>query len=173
MLDGGTDFGHPDLIGTWQTWSGADAIADDAWNGWPKAFDPFGTLQCAARPPATIDAGLTLVHADTRRRCPAGGSDTCRVDFATRTGPSRNFAAPGRHGDAHATRFPRGLDEVGHRPARQPPRRLPARRCYGERPAFLVADPTTAGVYDTVYVDLDDDHNFADEKPVTKAVAAS
>ena len=44
---------------------------------------------------------------------------------------------------------------------------------YGERPAFLVTDPNTAGVYDTVYVDLDGDHDFSDEKPVTKASPAS
>ena len=44
---------------------------------------------------------------------------------------------------------------------------------YGERPAFLVTDPHTAGVYDTVYVDLDDDYDFSDEKPVTKGSPAS
>ena len=44
---------------------------------------------------------------------------------------------------------------------------------FGERPAFLVTDPNTAGVYDTVYVDLDDDYQFADEKPVTKDSPAS
>ena len=44
---------------------------------------------------------------------------------------------------------------------------------YGERPAVLVTDPNTAGVYDTVYVDLDDDHSFVDEKPVTKDSPAS
>ena len=32
----------------------------------------------------------------------------------------------------------------------------------------MVTDPTTAGVYDTIYVDLDDDYDFSDEKPVTK-----
>jgi hypothetical protein len=39
----------------------------------------------------------------------------------------------------------------------------------GEFAGVLLVDPTTAGVYDTVYVDLDQDHNFAEEKPVTKA----
>ena len=39
---------------------------------------------------------------------------------------------------------------------------------FGERPAFLVTDPHTAGVYDTIYVDLNDDYDFGDEKPVTK-----
>ena len=44
---------------------------------------------------------------------------------------------------------------------------------FGERPAILVTDPNTAGVYDTVYVDLDDDYQFGDEKPVTKSSPAS
>ena len=44
---------------------------------------------------------------------------------------------------------------------------------YGERPAVLVTDPTTAGQYDTVYVDLNDDFSFADEKPVTKSSPVS
>ena len=39
ILDGGTDFGHPDLIGTWLT-----APVD----GWPQAYDPFDTLILAA-----------------------------------------------------------------------------------------------------------------------------
>ena len=33
---------------------------------------------------------------------------------------------------------------------------------------MLVTDPNTAGEYDTVYVDLNDDYDFSDEKPVTK-----
>ncbi len=40
---------------------------------------------------------------------------------------------------------------------------------WGERVAVLVGDPNVAGVYDTVWVDLDNDYDFRDEKPVTKA----
>jgi hypothetical protein len=36
-------------------------------------------------------------------------------------------------------------------------------KLFGERVAFLVTDPNTAGVYDTVYVDLSDDYDFSDE----------
>ncbi len=62
VLDGGTDFGHPDLIGTWQTWSGQTGVRA-GWNGWPKAFDPYGTLQflSCAEPD---QPGPLLVHAD-------------------------------------------------------------------------------------------------------------
>jgi len=57
VLDGGTDFGHPDLIGTWQVWSGLTG-ARAGWNGWPKAFDPFGTLQWLAAPDQ-VEQGLS------------------------------------------------------------------------------------------------------------------
>jgi hypothetical protein len=40
---------------------------------------------------------------------------------------------------------------------------------YGERVGVLLVDRVRAGVYDTVYVDLDNDHDFTDEKPVTKS----
>ena len=43
------------------------------------------------------------------------------------------------------------------------------RGVYGERVAVLVVDEHAAGVYDTVYVDLDDDYDFTDEKPATQA----
>ncbi|NLE57345.1 MAG: S8 family serine peptidase, partial [Planctomycetes bacterium] len=40
---------------------------------------------------------------------------------------------------------------------------------WGEKVAVLVCDPNSAGVYDTVYVDLDDDYDFRNEKPLTRA----
>jgi len=40
---------------------------------------------------------------------------------------------------------------------------------WGERVGLLLVDLNTPGVYDTIFVDVDDDHNFADEKAVTKA----
>ena len=101
---------------------------------------------------------------------PAGGG-TSQVTFATRTGPSRNFAAP--DGTAsHDYTFPAAWSKSGKvRLGSHPDDYLLL--LYGERPAFLVTDPNVAGVYDTVYVDLDDDHDFSDEKPVTKASPVS
>src|SRR6185312_4376508 len=61
ILDGGTDWAHPDLLNTWQTWSGAtdsDPFTDDGWNGWPKAFDPYDTLVWLLAP-NFVDQGLT------------------------------------------------------------------------------------------------------------------
>jgi hypothetical protein len=173
VLDGGTDFGHPDLIGTWQTWSDLrddpNAATDDGWNGWPKAFDPFGVLQLLVAP-GDVANGLSWYTPTTAATCGAN-RHTCRVTFATRTGPSRNFSAPA--GTAtHVYKFPREWTKSGTvRLGTHPDDHL--LETYEERPAFLVVDSTTAGAYDTVYVDLDDDHSFKDEKPVTRSSPAS
>ena len=58
VLDGGTDWGHPDLLGTWQTWSGAPV---PGWNGWPMAFDPYDTLVKLVAPDF-IDQGLLALR---------------------------------------------------------------------------------------------------------------
>jgi hypothetical protein len=154
VLDSGTDWGHPDLLG-------ADVAEDPS--GWPAAFDPFGTLEWLAAP-GRIDAGLSWYVRTTSAEC-AGEGDTCTVSFATRTGPSRNFDLPA--GTAtHDYTFPSAWTKSGTVRLGSHPDDF-ALALFGERPAFLVADPNKAGVYDTVYVDLNDDHAFGDEKPVT------
>ena len=172
VLDGGTDFGHPDLIGTWQVWSSAPGH-DPGWDGWPKAFDPYGTLQWLAAPDQ-ISGGLswyTLTQAKTCALSGQGSKKRCSVVFATRTGPSRNFNAPPGTKE-HTYTFPAGWTKSGAvRVGSHPDDHLLA--LFGERPAFLVTDPNTAGTYDTVYVDLDGDLDFSDEKPVTKASPVS
>ena len=93
------------------------------------------------------------------------------MSFATRTGPSRNIDAPDGT-NTHKYTFPASWSKSGHvRLASHPDDYL--LELYGERPAVLVTDPNTAGVYDTVYVDLNDDYDFSDEKPVTKQSPAS
>ena len=113
-----------------------------------------------------------LVHEDPaedrrtgRRREPAG-----HVRDPHR--PVAQLRRARRHGQPHV-HVPGGLVEVR---ARSASAAIPTTTCsllYGERPAFLVTDPNVAGVYDTVYVDLDDDHDFSDEKPITKASPVS
>jgi subtilase family protein len=173
VLDGGTDFGHPDLLNTWQTWSGQTG-SRAGWNGWPKAFDPYGTLVLLAAPD-TVDQGLTWYTKTTPITCP-GPKDKapkgpCPARFATQTGPARNFNAPA--GTAtHLYQVPAGLTKSGTVMfGSHPDDHLLS--LFGERPAFIVTDPHTAGVYDTVYVDLDDDYRFDDEKPVTKESPAA
>ena len=170
VLDGGTDFGHPDLIGTWQVWSGAP---DPGWNGWPKAFDPYGTLIWLAAP-QFVEQGLSWYVLTEQKTCEPSGRGSkrrCSVTFATRKGPSRNFAAPDEKVE-HTYAFPANWTKSGTvRVGGHPDDHLLA--LFGERPAFLVTDPNAAGTYDTIYVDLDGDHDFSDEKPVSKASPAS
>ncbi len=147
---------------------------DAGWNGWPKALDPYGTLVWLVSPDF-VDLGLSWYTSTREITCPSSQGNTttgndhtsdCKVDFATRTGPARNFAAPSGT-VTHTYKFPESWSKSGIvRMGSHPDDHLLL--LYGERPAFLVVDSKTAGVYDTVYVDLDDDHNFADEKPLTK-----
>ncbi len=168
VLDGGTDWGHPDLLNTWQTWTGQTG-AKAGWNGWPKAFDPFGTLQWLSDP-SQVDQGLSWYTKTTAATCVKSGA-TCSVDFATKTGPSRNFNLPAGT-KQHTYSFPANWSKSGKVMLGSHPDDYML-ELYGERPGFLLTDPHTAGVYDTAYVDLDDDFSFADEKPVTKSSPAS
>ncbi len=200
VLDGGTDFAHPDLLGTWQVWSGISATnnpaIDPGWTGWPKAMDAYDTLVLLLAP-EYVGEGLTwytptTAAAATTEDCNAGhdwgwgyGDDwwfrhrhqppkkdcDSTVTYATLTGPSRNFNAPAGTAE-HSYTFPSSWSKSGTvYLGSHPDDHLLA--IYGERPAFLLTDPHKAGVYDTVYVDLDDDYSFADEKPVTKQSPAS
>ena len=166
VLDGGTDWGHPDLLGTWKTWQSGP------WAGWPMAFDPYDTLVWLAAP-SFVEQGLSWYTPAKAVSCPGNpnANATCAVQFATRLGPSRNIAAPDAVKE-HTYRFPAAWTKSGSvRVGSHPDDYLLGQ--YGERVAFLVTDPNAAGVYDTVYVDLDDDYDFSDEKPVTKASPAS
>ncbi len=184
VLDGGTDWGHPDLIGTWQTWSASDVSnlgADPGWVGWPKAFDPYSTLVLLAAPDF-VPQGLSWYTVTQAANCtyvkkngkPAGKNDKdalCQVTFATQTGPARNFSAPPGT-NTHTYTLPASWSKSGTVKLTSHPDEY-LLELYGERPAVLVTDPNTAGQYDTVYVDLNDDFEFTDEKPVTKSSPVS
>ncbi|HSS67107.1 MAG TPA: hypothetical protein VLK34_01060, partial [Nocardioidaceae bacterium] len=155
VFDGGTDWSHPDLIG---------AKVQRRADGWPDAYDPFGTLQWLAAPDQ-IDQGLSWYTETTPETCTVAGNK-CNVTFDTMTGPSRNLSNPPGTAE-HTYSFPKSWSKSGNVMLGSHPDDY-ALDFYGERPAFLVTDSNTAGVYDTIYVDLNDDYSFADEKPVTK-----
>ena len=178
VLDGGTDWGHPDLLGTWRTWPAGlteTATRDSGWAEWPMAFDPYGTLIWLLAP-GLVDQGLswytwTEPKDSFTQKSQDEQNNLWRVTFATRTGPSRNFNAPDGF-RTHEYTFPQawttsGTVKMGSHPDDH------LLQLFTERPAFIVVDPTTPGVYDTVYVDLDNDYSFADEKPITKASPAA
>ena len=173
VMDGGTDFGHPDLVGTWTTWSGLTGTRA-GWNGWPKAFDPYGSLIWLAEREDLVDDGLSWHTKSTAVTCP-GWADkapqaTCPVKFST---------VSVRRGTS-ACRTPRSSTPTSSRRASRSP------ATYGSATTrTITCSPSTASASrtssptrrpasrDTVYVDLDNDHDFRDEKPVTKASPAS
>jgi hypothetical protein len=179
VLDGGTDWGHPDLIGTWQTWTQADVAngADPGWVGWPKAFDPYSTLVLLAAPDL-VPQGLSWYTPTQTAAChyvklngrPVPKNDPfalCSVSFATQTGPARNLPAPPGT-KTHTYLLPAAWTKSGTVKLTSHPDEY-LLELYGERPAVLVSDGNVAGQYDTVHVDLNDDYDFSDEKPVTKS----
>jgi hypothetical protein len=187
VLDGGTDWGHPDLLNTWQTWQQSDLsnpndFVDPGWVGWPKAFDPYSTLVLELLGPDAVAENDSWYTTTTPATCtyvkkngqPAKKIDKdtlCSVTFATRTGPARNFTAPSGT-NSHTYTFPASWTKSGTVKLTSHPDDY-LLQLYGERPAVLVTDPNQAGVYDTVYVDLNDDYSFGDEKPVTRESPAS
>lgn len=164
--DTGTDFAHPDLKDTYAR------VTDHAspYYGWPEMFDAFSMLNLAYdyyQGTDYIKTGVGLFgyapdYADTS---------------ATRAGADLTFSPDGT---ATAIFAPiHSLDPFGHT------YRFPARSKSGvyhfgshpdttfeaffdERVAVLVVDEHTAGVYDTVYVDLDGDLDFTNNKRAVK-----
>jgi len=174
VIDDGVDFGHPDLMGTQKIYSGTD-VTDPSlpspYNGWPYIMDPF-TMRAywqemyfgAAAPPYVSESfgGSTYIDtSETPALTPAGSgistfNYTPWIDFGVK-GYNHTYVISD---DMSIS----GVVHVGTHPGE-------SLRDYiwGEKVSVLVCDPNTAGVYDTVYVDLDDDYDFRDEKPCTRA----
>lgn len=165
VLDDGIDPAHPDLMGTQKIYSSTVA---PAYNGWPYVFSPismllyaydsfFGTTYIA-------DGYSGLHYVDTSLKptlTPCGTGLLCfkytpLIDYGV-AGFEHTYVIS-------ATMTKSGVVHVGTHPDNDLRDFL-----WGEKVSILVADPHTAGVYDTVYVDLNDDYDFRDEKPLTRA----
>jgi uncharacterized repeat protein (TIGR01451 family) len=171
VCDDGVDFGHPDLQGTYKIYSGtdpADPSRPSPYNGWPMVMDPF-TMRAYAYEillgASYVSGGFAgATYFDTSATpalSPCGAGLMCfrytaLIGYNT-SGIEHTYlisSTMSKSGEVHVgTHHDENLRDY----------------VWGERVAVLVADPNTAGVYDTVYVDLDDDHDFRDEKPMTRA----
>lgn len=163
-IDSGVDFCHPDLYGTWATFDvtaarnysyGGVPNYLDYFDGWPIALSPvsnyalFFDLWYNGEPTHlnTFAYGFSK-FADTRA---SGVGDTIWFDSKpyTTTGtasPSNPVYHIGYHPDTSLEAW-----------------------WWGERIGVLVVDEDGDGVYETVYVDLNDNHDFRDDKPANKA----
>jgi hypothetical protein len=163
--DDGVDHAHPDLMGTQKIY---ESTAVPEYNGWPMVFSPlsmylytydnvFGT--------SYISGGFDSVQYVDTSATPslsACGSGIQCFDFT----PLIDF---GELGIEHTYVISSAMSQSGVVHVGTHPDNNLRDYVWGERPAVIVTDPNTAGVYDTVYMDLDDDYDFRDEKPLTRA----
>ncbi len=165
VLDDGVDFAHADLLGTQKIYS---STIRPKYNGWPYVFSPismllyaldnfFGTTYIADGFPGAHYVDTSFTPTIT----PCGTGISC-----FKYTPLIDYGVPGiEHTYVISNTMSKsGVVHVGTHPDNDLRDFL-----WGEKVAILVADPNTAGVYDTVYVDLDNDYDFRDEKPLTRA----
>ena len=161
VLDDGIDFAHPDLQGTYAR------VTDPGspYYGWPMAFSYVSMLYFAQEVDFQ-DLGATGITQNW------SGSRWADTQFTVESSPSFEggevtaMFQPLQSGTAYEYTLPEtsvsGFYKFGSHPERN------LRSLYGHDVAILVVDEHSAGDYDTVYVDLDNDKDFTDEKPVTK-----
>lgn len=160
--DSGIDFANADLIGTWATVDDPDS----PYYGWPMQFDAY-SMFLHARDVILGESNIISGaghYADTSAVVTEGDASYQPLD----SDETRSYTLTGtsQSGDYHIGTHP----DTSLRPwywiatGQEPPEE----DAPGERPAILVVDEAEVGVYDTVYVDLDFDNDFSDEKPMTK-----
>jgi len=158
VLDDGIDFGHPDLQGTYAQVTDSTSPYYD----WPMAFSQVSVLYFVQ----DIVFGVAGIAEGW------GGSRWTDAQFTSEAysdfeGTLKVWYAPLGSAAPHDYLVPDTSRSGNYKLGSHPDRNL--LNVYGERVAVLVVDEGAAGVYDTVYVDLDNDYDFTDEKPVTRA----
>lgn len=161
--DSGIDFGHPDLQGT----AARNTDPESPYYGWPIAFDSASMLSLAYDyylgttfiPDGIGILGVAPDYADTSTtrsgdELTANADGTLSAQFTPIAGTEHTYTFPAtsKSGVYH---FGSHVDTV-------------LEALLEERAAVLVVDEAEAGVYDTVYVDLDGDYSFVGEKAARK-----
>ncbi len=191
VYDTGVDFAHPNLVGTWAT------VTDPAspWYGWPIAFDwdsmdlmtltnTAGSDYDRAPYPIFYSFGESSWYADTSYQAQAAVNGTIHyshlnteygvLQFSKRANPN-GYGAPadmsridryyyvGDILDPNRINSASGWYHVGVS------KDDTLTTYWGTRVGLLVTDSTTPFVYDTVYVDMNFNMDFTDDKPATQA----
>jgi PKD repeat protein len=145
VIDTGVDFGNPDLNGT----QARDENPTSPYYGWPLAFDSR-SMQ-------------SYLSSEGQGFTGSGGENNWFSDTNTTDADSNANGTLDTSGfNVSGIVSQSGIYHLG----KQPDTRL--RNIYGDYVDILVVDENLPGVYDTVYVNLDNDNNFTDEKPARK-----
>ncbi len=176
VLDTGVDFAHADISGTWAVLPEGHAYA-----GWPQAYDPYSTYYFTLdhTPGSDTDfAGLAFsglvrlsqTSAVISQTVGSEGKWTACLQPLVWSDPDADERTLGPQDcDTRVPASRSGQVRYGHHPDQILAGLSAAEDQPAEFAGVLLVDAHTAGVYDTVYVDVDGDHDFTDEKPVTKA----
>ena len=183
IIDEQIDYAHPDLQGTFAVLPPGHPYA-----GWPQVFDPYamGLLaQDKLLTPAQIGqrstrngasgmveayqtSGLTMTMMNGVEAATACFQP---IDFVPISGTI--FSTPILQPPTCDFIVPKTSKGGNLRYGHHPDTVLAANGVHtgfaGEYAGVLLVDEHTAGQYDTVYVDIDGDRDFTDEKPMTKA----
>jgi len=163
VLDTGVDFGHPDMHGAWKV-----LPEGHPYGGWPQAYDPGGTYYymldtnegSATSLTRTANGGVIQMY-QTSDVVEQEVSGTMRKTACFR--PLRNNRQLGEDVCTYIVPESKsGKVRYGHHPD---PAFVQAR---SEFMGVLLVDAERPGLYDTVYVDLDGDRDFTDEKAVDR-----
>lgn len=161
VMDTGVDFGHPDLNGT----QARDENPASPYYGWPLAFDSRsmnnylnngGLGFNGSGGPNNWFSNTSFTDTDSNGN---GTLDNLGYNVTNITSQSGIYHI-GIHPDTYLALYKNGN--------RGPDGNWGTSDDVYNYSAVLVVDENTPGFYDTVYVDLDDDNNFTDEKPARK-----
>lgn len=157
VLDDGVDFGHPDLMGKQARITDSESPyyvtnKDGEPMGWPIVVDAWSMLWYVLDPPD--EHGNWGFYVNTRTALPISSAQTVVFDDVLYTVPATSKT---------------NLVRMGYHPDRA------LASLYGEPVAILLADEGRADLdgngqrddYDTVYVDLNHNRDFTDDKPCT------
>ncbi len=190
VVDTGIDFANPDLVGQWAV----DTNPNSSYYGWPIMWDPVSMDLLLAyftadndwwRYPYPIFAtwGESSWYSDTTYETTAdynATTDSYTVTYTLWGGfgyPNKRVDPMGWSGAVNSSFIDRTYyigNNTTHIVSQSGIYHMGITKddyltsIYGTRLGILVVDSTIPGVYDTVYVDLDNDGDFTDENPVNK-----
>lgn len=162
-IDSGVDFCHPDLYGTWKTYNVSSSLNYeyggvsnylDYFNGWPVAYSPVSNFLLL----------FDLVINEEMTDLNTFGYGLSKFADTRATGSGSTIAFDGSVYTTTATAAPGTEYHIGYHPDTSLEGYV-----YGNRIAVLVVDENGDDVFESVYVDMDNDRDFSDEARTDKS----